>query len=170
MDEQNRDDLIMMAADIVSAFISNNAVRAAELPDLIQAVHAALQSIAEGKPDDAPPPALVPAVSIKKSVTDDYLVCLDDGKKFKSLKRHLSALGMTPDDYRAKWKLPRDYPMVAPGYASRRSELAKASGLGSNRRKAQPVPVLKPAEPAPANDGASGPAKRRRGRPAQKAA
>jgi predicted transcriptional regulator len=98
---------------------------------LIAAVHASLQFVAEGPQPKEP---LVPAVPIKKSVQPDYIVCLEDGKKFQSLKRHLRKFDMTPDQYRAKWDLPRDYPMVAPNYASRRSELAKAIGLGQARK------------------------------------
>ena len=146
-------DYIEQAADIVSAFVSHNTIRASEMPDLIATVHAALASIAAPQPVEEPVPELKPAVSIKKSVTDDYLICLDDGKKFKSLKRHLATLGMTPDEYRTKWGLPKDYPMVAPGYAAHRSQLAKNSGLG-NRRGAATVPVAPFVEPA-----------RRRGRP-----
>ena len=100
---------------------------------MIAAVHASLQFVAEG-PKEQPKEPLVPAVSIKKSVQPDYIVCLEDGKKFQSLKRHLRKFDMTPDQYRAKWDLPRDYPMVAPNYASRRSELAKAIGLGQARK------------------------------------
>jgi predicted transcriptional regulator len=168
MNQQNQDDdRLTMTADIVSAFVSNNPVRTTELPELIHAVHDALKKVGRDKAEETPEPALVPAVSIKKSVTDDYLVCLDDGKKFKSLKRHLSALGMTPNDYRAKWGLPRDYPMVAPGYAARRSQLAIASGLGANRRKkaSEPASATQPAvERLPGGDVVEAPVKRR-GRP-----
>ena len=108
-------------------------VPTSELPSLIAAVHASLQFVAEG-PKEQPKVPLVPAVSIKKSVQPDYIVCLEDGKKFQSLKRHLRKFDMTPDQYREKWGLPRDYPMVAPNYASRRSELAKAIGLGQARK------------------------------------
>jgi predicted transcriptional regulator len=101
---------------------------------LIAAVHASLQFVAEGAKEQPKEP-LVPAVSIKKSVQPDYIVCLEDGKRFKSLKRHLrTKFDMTPEQYRQKWDLPRDYPMVAPNYASRRSELAKALGLGQKRK------------------------------------
>ena len=141
-------NLIDLTADIVSAFVSNNVARAADLPEIISTVHASLADIMAPKPAAAPAQPRTPAVPVRKSITDDYLVCLDDGKKFKSLRRHLASLGMTPEDYRAKWGLPHDYPMVAPGYAATRSELAKAAGLG---RKAQPAPV--PSKPtAPAHD------------------
>ena len=132
--EQTSANYVEMAADVVSAYVSNNPVPTSELPSLIAAVHASLQFVAEG-PKEQPKDPLVPAVSIKKSVQPDYIVCLEDGKKFKSLKRHLrTKFDMTPEQYRAKWDLPRDYPMVAPNYASRRSELAKAIGLGQARK------------------------------------
>ena len=127
------DSPVTIAADIVSAYVANNSVPAAELPSLINSVYGALRDLATG----AKPPAVVvappqePAFSIKKSITPDFIVCLEDGKRFKSLKRHLRVTyGLTPDAYRAKWKLPGDYPMVAPSYAKKRSELARNSGLG----------------------------------------
>jgi len=127
---------IELAADIVSAYVSNNSLPTSELPALLGSVHAALTATVNGQVEE-PKPALTPAVSIKKSVTPDYLVCLDDGKKFKSLKRHLrTTYDMTPEQYRAKWDLPRDYPMVAPNYAKARSELAKTMGLGQRRKAA----------------------------------
>ncbi|KQT51016.1 MucR family transcriptional regulator [Aureimonas sp. Leaf454] len=118
-------------AHIVAAYVSNNRVAPADLPDLIASVFAALTSTSAAAQAPAEPEPLVPAVSIKKSVSDDYLICLEDGKKFKSLKRHLMThYNLTPDEYRAKWKLPADYPMVAPNYAAARSALAKSMGLG----------------------------------------
>jgi predicted transcriptional regulator len=128
-------DPITVTGGIVSAFVAHNSLPSAELPDLIQSVHAALVKIvSEAVTPNAPEPAAAAAaVSVRKSITPDYLVCLDDGLKFKSLRRHLTALGMTPDEYRAKWKLPADYPMVAPNYAAQRSELAKQSGFGQLR-------------------------------------
>ncbi|WP_322419308.1 MucR family transcriptional regulator [Mesorhizobium huakuii] len=131
--DQNAIELIELTADIVSAFVSNNSVPVSNLADLISSVHASLSSV--GK--DTPPPAepLTPAVNPKRSITPDFIICLDDGKKFKSLKRHLAQLGMTPVEYRTKWNLPADYPMVAPSYAAQRSALAKSIGLG---RKAAP--------------------------------
>src|SRR4051794_13219429 len=142
---------IELAAEIVSAFVSNNSVPAAELPTLIGSVHDALNRVVSGA---AQPPAeepKAPAVPIKKSVQPDYIVCLEDGKRFKSLKRHLRTVyDLTPDQYRAKWGLPRDYPMVAPNYAAARSELAKQFGLGQKRRsepvKAEPQPATPPAK------------------------
>ncbi|HWU50881.1 MAG TPA: MucR family transcriptional regulator [Asticcacaulis sp.] len=121
--------------DIVAAFVSKNAIPAAELPALITSVHASLTSLAGG--DNAKPAEpQVPAVSVKKSVGSDYIICLEDGRKFKSLKRHLrTKYSMSPEDYRAKWGLPKDYPMVAPAYAAARSNLAKRMGLGQGGRK-----------------------------------
>ncbi|TGS09816.1 transcriptional regulator [Mesorhizobium sp. M2E.F.Ca.ET.209.01.1.1] len=121
--------LIELTAEIVSAYVSKNAVPVSALPDLIESVNSSLSRI--GTPAEEPKPVLTPAVNPKKSVTPDYIICLEDGKKFKSLKRHLGThYGLTPDDYRSKWSLPADYPMVAPNYAAARSQLAKASGLG----------------------------------------
>jgi predicted transcriptional regulator len=126
---------IELTAEIVSAFVSNNSVPPGELSALIQTVHAAVTRLADGGESSAPRPveAQTPAVSIRKSVTPDYLICLDDGKKFKSLKRHLAKIGLTPDQYRVKWNLPYDYPMVAPNYAVQRSALAKKIGLGQKK-------------------------------------
>jgi predicted transcriptional regulator len=126
---------IELCSDIVSAYVSNNSVQAADLPSLLQSVYAALTKTAQGQQEE-PKAELVPAVSVRKSVTPDYIICLEDGKKFKSLKRHLrSTYDMTPEQYRAKWNLPADYPMVAPNYAKARSELAKTMGLGQQRKK-----------------------------------
>ena len=119
----------IMTAKIVAAYAANNALNAADLAALIQNVHAALVKTSSPVPE-VEAAALVPAVSIKKSITPDFLICLDDGKKFKSLKRHLGQLGMTPDEYRAKWGLPSNYPIVAPNYSATRSNLAKSFGLG----------------------------------------
>lgn len=130
--------LITLTADIVAAHVSNNSVAVSDVPTLIGNVHAALAGLTGGT--SAAPVALEPAVPIRLSVKKDYIVCLDDGKKLKMLKRHLMThYGMTPDDYRAKWGLPADYPMVAPAYAEQRRVLAKAIGLGrapgSGRKK-----------------------------------
>ena len=138
---------IELAADIVSAFVSNNSVPVAELPALIGNVHAALTGLANGAVEK-PQEDLRPAVSIKKSVQPDYIVCLDDGRKFKSLKRHLrTTYNLTPEQYRAKWGLPASYPMVAPNYAASRSELARSMGLGARRKKAEPVQAEPQAAP-----------------------
>jgi predicted transcriptional regulator len=130
MDDVDHDALVQLTADIVSAYVTNNKVESADLSKLIQDVHMALVRApsAASEPEQKP---LVPAVPIRKSVTPDYIVSLEDGRKFKSLKRHLQGTyGMTPDEYRSKWGLPRDYPMVAPNYAKARSDLAKRMGLG----------------------------------------
>ena len=133
-DDTLQTNFIELAADIVSAYVSNNSVAAADLPALIGEVHAALVRVGSGTAVAATD-VLKPAVPPKKSVTNDYIICLEDGKKFKSLKRHLrTQYNMTPDEYREKWGLPPDYPMVAPNYANARSELAKQMGLGQQRR------------------------------------
>ncbi|MBL8781080.1 MAG: MucR family transcriptional regulator [Alphaproteobacteria bacterium] len=122
-----------ITARLVAAYASNNRLMPQDLPTLIQAVHSALLSLSNGGHESTGEPPR-PAVSIKKSVTGDYIVCLEDGLKFKSLKRHLrSSYKMTPEEYRAKWGLPHDYPMVAPNYAAHRSRLAKQIGLGRKR-------------------------------------
>ena len=144
-DATNPDNFVELAADVVAAYVSNNTVTMTELPSLISQVHKALLATATGSVEK-PVEALTPAVSIKKSIHPDYIVCLEDGKKFKSLKRHLrTKYDLSPEDYRAKWGLPADYPMVAPNYAAARSELAKSMGLGQQRRKtmAAPEPVKK---------------------------
>jgi predicted transcriptional regulator len=130
-------DKLQMTVNIVSAYTANNHLAKSDLPDFIAAVHSSVESLGKGtEPVALPEAPSTPAVSIRKSVTPEYLICLEDGKRFKSLRRHLAVHGMTPDQYRAKWKLPPDYPMVAPNYAARRSVLAKMSGLGQVRRKA----------------------------------
>ena len=126
---------IELTAKIVSAYVSNNTVAAAEIPGLISQVHTALARVS-GKSGDAAVEPLKPAVSVKKSITPEHIVCLEDGKKFKSLKRHLrTQYNMTPEQYREKWALGADYPMVAPNYAAARSQLAKQMGLGQQRRR-----------------------------------
>jgi predicted transcriptional regulator len=126
---------IDLTANIVSAYLSNNPTPASEIPNLISQVHAALLRVSSNRTETPAEPAK-PAVSLKKSVNPDYLVCLEDGKRFKSLKRHLrSRYNMTPEQYRDKWGLPADYPMVAPNYAVARSQLAKKMGLGQQRRQ-----------------------------------
>jgi len=128
-----QDNLIELTAEIVSAFVSTHPVAAGDLPGLINQVHSALYRTATGtiEPEKE---ELKPAISVKKSVTPDYIVCLEDGKKFKSLKRHLRThYDLTPEQYREKWDLPADYPMVAPNYAKARSALAKEMGLGQKR-------------------------------------
>lgn len=143
-------DHVVLSSEIVSAYVSNNPIPAGDLPSLIASVHEAVTRAATGVIDQ-PTQDLIPAVPIKKSVTPDYIVCLEDGKQFKSLKRHLrTRYGMTPEDYRAKWSLPYDYPMVAPNYAAARSQLAKEMGLGSMRRSViEPEPEPTPEETPP---------------------
>ena len=136
-DQASSSDYIGLAADIVSAFVSNNSVPATELPALIGSVHAALQGVGnpiQVKAAERP----TPAVPVKKSVTPDAILSLIDGKPYKSMKRHLARHGLTPAEYRERYDLPRDYPMVAASYAAKRSELAKSLGLGQQRRKAAP--------------------------------
>jgi predicted transcriptional regulator len=126
---------IELAAEIVSAYVSNNSVPAGELPALLSDVHAAIVRVATGSVVPVAE-AAKPAVAPKKSITNEYLVCLEDGRKFKSLKRHLrTQYNLSPEQYREKWSLPTDYPMVAPAYAKARSALAKQMGLGQQRRR-----------------------------------
>lgn len=136
--------LLTLTADIVSAHVENNEVSAAELPDLIAKVHSALAGL--GKPVEAPVTEQQPAVSVRASVKPDYIVCLEDGKKLKMLKRYLRTnFSMSPEEYRTKWKLPADYPMVAPNYADARRNLAHKIGLGRKRATpAAPAPAAKP--------------------------
>ncbi|TIT39966.1 MAG: transcriptional regulator [Mesorhizobium sp.] len=142
MDQAEDHEIVSLTADIVSAYVSNNPVPAAGLPDLIASIHSSLTGVRQ--PTAVEQPKQEPAVNPKRSVFPDYIICLEDGKKFKSLKRHLNVhYGLTPHEYREKWGLAPDYPMVAPSYAAQRSALAKASGLG---RKAG----AKPAKKAPA--------------------
>jgi predicted transcriptional regulator len=126
---------IGLTAEIVSAYVSNNTVALSDIPALINQIHSALVRVSSGEAQ-SPAEPLKPAVPIKRSINPDFIVCLDDGKKFKSLKRHLrTQYGMTPEQYREKWSLPADYPMVAPNYAAARSQLAKQMGLGQQRRR-----------------------------------
>ncbi|MFK0692864.1 MucR family transcriptional regulator [Mesorhizobium sp. IMUNJ 23033] len=148
-------DTVSIAADIVAAYVSNNPLPVGELPKLISDIHAALQGI--GSPATETAVKQEPAVSIRKSVTPDFIICLEDGKKFKSLKRHLAThYNLSPEQYRQKWNLPSDYPMVAPSYAAIRSAMAKSIGLG---RKAAPAPAAaeKPKRPARAAAAATTP-------------
>ncbi|RWG07820.1 MucR family transcriptional regulator [Mesorhizobium sp.] len=138
--ENGRSQLIELTADIVSAYVSKNPVPVGSLPELIESVNSSLSKI--GQPAEPEKPTQAPAVNPKRSVFPDYIICLEDGKKFKSLKRHLDVhYGLTPNEYREKWGLKPEYPMVAPNYAAQRSALAKSSGLG---RK----PAAKPAKSA----------------------
>jgi predicted transcriptional regulator len=124
----NSNETVEIAADIVVAYISANRLPVAELPALIKSIFGALTQVASGVPSKAEEKK--PAVTVKKSITPNYLICLEDGGKFQSLKRHLAILGLTPEAYRAKWRLPKDYPMVAPNYAARRQAIARDMKLG----------------------------------------
>ena len=123
---------IDVTVDIVSAFVSGNRLTAAELPALIANVHAALEDL--GKPAQQEPEKRIPPVPLKKTITPEFLISLEDGKRYKSLRRHLTSRGLTPEQYREKWGLPRDYPVVAPNYSAKRSELARKMGLGEKRK------------------------------------
>jgi predicted transcriptional regulator len=126
------EDILRMTAEVVSAYLSNNILPASQISEVIQTVHTSLNALGATRPDSLTEPPK-PAVPVKKSITPDYIVCLEDGKKLKMLKRHLrSTYNMTPDEYRTKWGLPAEYPMVAPNYAQQRSEFAKKIGLGRN--------------------------------------
>ena len=152
-DDTNLHALTEITSEVVAAYVAQNHIHPAELPKLIASVHEAFKSLgqpveAEAAPVGAPKP--IPPVSIRKSITDEYLVSLEDGKRYRALKRHLTKYGMTPAEYRAKWGLPKDYPMVAPAYAAHRSALAKTLGLG--RRASQDVAEVAPeaeAQPEP---------------------
>lgn len=137
-----KSEFIELTADIVSAYVGKNSVSAADLPSLIKSIHDAISGVSSGQ-TEAPVVAQAPAVSIRKSINPDFLICLEDGRRFKSLKRHLrTKYDMSPEDYRAKWGLPKDYPMVSPNYAASRSALAKSMGLGQGGRQApKPKPT-----------------------------
>jgi MucR family transcriptional regulator, transcriptional regulator of exopolysaccharide biosynthesis len=129
----DRIEFLEMTTRIVAAYVSNNALQAEELPQLIRLIHSSMEGLLVAEETLEP---LKPAVSIRKSIGEDYLICLEDGLKFKSLKRHLrTKYDMTPEEYREKWGLPADYPMVAPGYSKQRSMLAKQMGLGKSERE-----------------------------------
>lgn len=135
MDAERGETLIALTADIVAAHVGSNTIDVAEIPTLIRSVHGALAGLAAGQ--EAPAPRPEPAVPVRASIKPDYIVCLEDGRKLKMLKRHLMThYNLTPEQYRAKWNLPADYPMVAPNYAEQRRTLAKQIGLGTQRRTA----------------------------------
>lgn len=128
--ETRVDPIIPIAASLVSSYVSNNSLPAAELPDFISTIYSSIKAISDGIPD-ARPDEVKAAVPVRKSVTPDFIICLEDGRRFKSLKRHIGTqYGLTPDQYRTKWSLPSNYPMVAPNYSATRSKLAKSMGLG----------------------------------------
>jgi predicted transcriptional regulator len=141
--EKQDDGLLSLTADVVMAYVSNNPLPSAELTDLIASVHTSLVALSSNEATASNAEPQKPAVPIKKSVTPDFIISLEDGKKFKSLKRHLQTkYGLTPAEYREKWNLPSDYPMVAPNYSQERSQLAKNLGLGR-----KPQPKAKPTQP-----------------------
>jgi predicted transcriptional regulator len=143
-EKSSRDDLLRMVTDVVAAYVAKNPISATQLPDLINTVYGSLSSL-EGGPMEAKSEAQKPAIAVKKSVTPDYIICLEDGKKLKMLKRHLrTTYNMTPDEYRAKWGLAPDYPMVAPNYAAQRSDFAKKIGLGRKAAEVEEKPVRRP--------------------------
>ncbi len=130
----DNEEILRMTTDIVASFLTHNSVPAENVPEMIKSVHATMKEISGDEPK--PEPKAKPAVPVSKSVNDDYIVCLEDGKRLKMLKRYLrSQYDMSPEDYRRKWGLPADYPMVAPNYSKRRSEFAKEIGLGRGGRK-----------------------------------
>lgn len=136
MSESAVPNFIELTADIVSAYLANNTVSAGDIPSLISDIHSALVKVSGGQDIPVVFEPAKPAVPVKKSITNDFIICLEDGKKFKSLKRHLrTAYNMSPEQYREKWGLPQDYPMVAPNYAEARSKLAKQMGLGQKRKR-----------------------------------
>jgi predicted transcriptional regulator len=142
-EKTNRDDLLRMAVDVVAAYVSKNPLPAGQIPEVIHTVYASLSSLENGQ-QETKSEAPKPAVPVKKSVTPDYIICLEDGKKLKMLKRHLrTTYNMTPDEYRAKWGLPPEYPMVAPNYAAQRSDFAKKIGLGRKAVEAEEKPGRK---------------------------
>lgn len=129
-------DFLDITGDIVAAYVTKNSISAADLPDLIRNIYATFSTLGQAEPPAAAVTVQKPAVSASKSITEDYIICLEDGKKLKMLKRYLrTQYGLTPEEYRRKWKLPADYPMVAPAYAERRSNFAKEIGLGRGVRK-----------------------------------
>ncbi len=151
---------VELTTELVSAYVSRNSVPIAELPQLIRSVHQSLAGLGSAPAAEPAAEPLKPAVPIKKSITEEFIISLEDGRKLKSMKRYLAGLGMTPADYRAKWGLAADYPMVAPGYAAQRSALAKTLGLG---RKPAPAPeVPAPEAPAPEPEPAAEAPKRTR--------
>lgn len=134
MPDATRTTLVELTSEVIAAYVAKNHLQPSDLPALIASVHASFVSLGQAPEPEVSAEPLRPAVPIRKSITDDYLISLEDGRKLKSMKRYLAGLGMTPDEYRAKWGLPRDYPMVAPAYAAKRSELAKSLGLGRARQ------------------------------------
>lgn len=142
MDDAGQTNFVELTAEVVSAFVMHNSIQKSDIPELIASVHSSLIALNRAKTSQEPEKQ-TPAVPVKKSITPDFIVSLEDGRRYKSLKRHLSGRGLTPERYREKWGLPHDYPMVAPNYAKQRSDLAKSMGLG-RRREAEPAPSPAP--------------------------
>jgi predicted transcriptional regulator len=169
-DDTRTPDFTALTAEVVSAYVANNSLRPADIPDLIASVHRALQGLSA--PPQAEPEKREPPVSIRKSITPDFLISLEDGKRYKTLRRHLTGRGLTPEQYREKWGLPSNYPMVAPNYAKQRSELAKTIGLGQirrNRAVASGGDDASTTTPDPGDaEGQSAELQKRRGRPRKK--
>lgn len=140
-DQTSASDLQRLTAELAASYVANNAVHIRDLPNLISSIHKALSEL--GQPKAVEPEKLTPPVSIKKSITPDYLISMEDGKHYRSLKRHLTGRGLTPAEYRHKWGLPPDYPMTAPAYSEQRSQLARTLGLGRKKQEAPPPPAPK---------------------------
>ena len=155
-------DFTALTAEVVSAYVANNSLRPADIPDLISSVHRAMQGLSA--PQQAEPEKREPPVPIRKSITPDFLISLEDGRHYKTLRRHLKGRGLTPEQYREKWGLRLDYPMVAPNYAKQRSELAKSLGLGQLRRQRNQAE-----DPASVEAAQAAPAKGRRKKVAEPA-
>jgi predicted transcriptional regulator len=151
MSQNSSPNYLELTADLVSAYVSHNALPASDLPSLIDAVHTTLRQVSSKAEQPTEKPK--PPVPIRKSITPDYLISLEDGKPYRSLTRHLAKRGLTPDAYRRKWGLAPTYPMVAPGYSKRRSELARALGLGQRRRTVEPTPTPEGARPTSGRRG-----------------
>ena len=147
MSDATRAAVAEVTSEIVAAYVAKNHIQVAELPKLIASVHETFLSLGQPQVAEVAPEPLKPAVPVKKSITDEYLISLEDGRKLKSMKRYLATLGMTPADYRAKWSLPADYQMVAPAYAAKRSELAKGLGLGRRRGSQEPAEMAPDGKP-----------------------
>ena len=159
MTDLNPSALAEMTSEVVAAYVAQNHIQPSELPNLIASVHTALGGLGKPVQPEVSTEPLKPAVPVKKSITDDYIISLEDGRKLKSMKRYLAGLGMTPADYREKWGLPKDYPMVAPAYAAKRSELAKSLGLG-RRASLEAIEAAPAVETQPEPEPAKKPARR----------
>src|SRR5215207_1436210 len=152
MTQKSPPNYVELSAELVSAYVSHNALPPSDLRSLIDAVHTALSQVGSGKAEQ-PTETPKPPVPVRKSITPDHLISLEDGKPYRFLTRHLAKRGLTPDAYRRKWGLPPTYPMVAPGYSKRRSDLARALGLGQRRRTVEPTPTPEGARPTAGRRG-----------------